>query len=221
MHELVVRTFVNQETIIVNRYPDICPHCNNGIVPQYLSGFKGSNEVFLTFYCSINSCKEFFVGKYDLNPSGRFWNFYYTLLGYPILTKFPPSIKRVSPLFSEIYNQAEIAQKNKLDQICGMGFRKSLEFLIKDYIISKGIANEVDVKKAPLGDCIKRYIENKRIKDNASRAAWLGNDETHYVRKWEAMDVENLKTIIKLTVSWIEMEAISDELDEVMPVPEK
>lgn len=221
MHQLSIRKFETQETININRYPDVCPHCHHGMVPQYLSGFMGKNEVFLTFYCSINTCNEFFIGKYDRNLSGGNWSFYYTLLGYPILTKFPDLIKDVSPSFLEIYKQAEVAQTNKLDQICGMGFRKSLEFLIKDYIISKGIADEKAIKKTSLGDCIKFHIENKRIKDNASRAAWLGNDETHYVRKWEAMDVENLKAIIKLTVSWIEMEAISDELDKAMPVPEK
>lgn len=36
------------------------------------------------------------------------------------------------------------------------------------------------------------------------RAVWLGNDETHYVRKWEEKDVNDLKLLVRLTVNWID-----------------
>ena len=45
-------------------------------------------------------------------------------------------ISELSPNFCEIYNQAYIAEQTNLMQICGTGYRKSLEFLIKDYLIS-------------------------------------------------------------------------------------
>jgi hypothetical protein len=42
------------------------------------------------------------------------------------------------------------------------------------------------------------------VKECAKRAAWLGNDETHYTRKWETKDVSDLKLLVKLTVNWID-----------------
>jgi hypothetical protein len=41
------------------------------------------------------------------------------------------------------------------------------------------------------------------VKACAKRAAWLGNDETHYVRKWTDKDVRDLKILITLTINWI------------------
>ncbi|MGF6947536.1 hypothetical protein QF028_000029 [Neobacillus sp. B4I6] len=39
----------------------------------------------------------------------------------------------------------------------------------------------------------------------AERAVWLGNDETHYVRKWDDKDLKDLKNLIDLTVYFISM----------------
>jgi hypothetical protein len=56
----------------------------------------------------------------------------------------------------------------------------------------------------------------------ASRAAWLGNDETHYLRTWEDKDLTDLKKLIELTVQWIEIEELArdvvvDMLEPVKP----
>ena len=48
---------------------------------------------------------------------------------------------------------------------------------------------------------ITAYIAHPKVASLAERDVWLGNDETHYVRKWEGKDVQDLKLLIKLTVS--------------------
>lgn len=68
-----------------------------------------------------------------------------------------------------------------------------------------------------LGRCIADDLADDRIKNVARRAAWLGNDETHYVRRWEDRDIENLKRLIELTVRWIEMELETEEALAAMP----
>ena len=66
-------------------------------------------------------------------------------------------------------------------QICGTGYRKSLEFLIKDYLISTLPEDQHEaIKNKFLNNCIRDNISNINIKTVASRAVWLGNDETHY-----------------------------------------
>ena len=44
-----------------------------------------------------------------------------------------------------------------------MGYRKSLEFLIKDYAIAFHPDKETDIVKSQLSPCINEYIDNKRI----------------------------------------------------------
>ena len=101
-----------------------------------------------------------------------------------------------------------------LDQICGVGYRKALEFLIKDYLISKASDEHIinSIKSTLLSNCIKKYVQNENIKNVAERATWLGNDETHYVRIWADKDVTNLKHLIDLTVRWIENEVETERV---------
>ena len=51
---------------------------------------------------------------------------------------------------------------------------------------------------------IGQYVEDANIKACAKRAVWLGNDETHYVKKWGDKDISDLKVLIKLTVGWVQ-----------------
>ena len=51
----------------------------------------------------------------------------------------------------------------------------------------------------------------------AERAIWLGNDETHYVRVWEAQSLADLKKLISLTLHWIEMEELTNSFEVNMP----
>jgi hypothetical protein len=103
-----------------------------------------------------------------------------------------------------------------LTEICGIGYRKALEFLIKDYLISNLPDEEEHIKKKLLGKCINDYVENPNIKEMAKRAVWLGNDETHYIRRWENKDINDLKILIDITVHWIEMEVLTNKYKDDM-----
>lgn len=105
----------------------------------------------------------------------------------------------------------------KLSQIMGVGYRKALEFLIKDYLISLHPDKDASIKAKLLGRCISDDINDIKIKSVAERATWIGNDETHYVRKWEDKDVSHLKALIDLCLHWIEAEISTRKLLENMP----
>jgi hypothetical protein len=130
-----------------------------------------------------------------------------------------PFIEPISPSFYEIFDQARSAENHRLLEIAGVGYRKSLEFLIKDYLMSRtdDSGRREEIKRKMLGACIADYITDDRIKSVAEPAAWLGNDETHYVRRWEGHDVTDLKQLIDLAVKWIEMELETDEALASMP----
>ena len=68
-----------------------------------------------------------------------------------------------------------------------------------------------------MASCINDYVDNSKIKTVSKRAVWLGNDETHYVRKWEGKNLHDLKTLIDLTLHWIEMEKLTESFEAEMP----
>lgn len=114
-------------------------------------------------------------------------------------------INNISSNFHVIYNQALNAEYYLLNEICGMGFRKAFEFLIKDYLIYLGKMTIDEAKKEiRLQKCIDFLDENYIIQKLATHIGYLGNDFSHYYRKWEKKDIKDLKEMINLLVDWIE-----------------
>jgi hypothetical protein len=135
----------------------------------------------------------------------------------------PPELQKISPDFCAIYDEAHKAEQLGLSLICGPGYRKSLEFLIKDYLISLQTEDESkrDIAHSPLMGVINKYVSDKRMLTTAQRATWLGNDETHYVRKWEDKELQDMKNLIKLTCYWIQSEHLTSEAVANMPEGKK
>ena len=214
-----------QVTITLNNYPDECPQCHHKgtftPVVLFLNRTKfNSNRVEVVFRCSNSKCYEVFLGYYR-ETANRTNTYVINHLKPEEHTKkdFSGMIMGISDDFSVIYNQALSAENSDLDQVCGPGYRKALEFLIKDYLIQKTSAESEHekIKKEALGVCISDRIEDRSIKEVAKRAVWLGNDETHYVRKWGEKDLQDLKNLIDLTIHWMEAEALTATLLKDMP----
>lgn len=205
-------------SVFIDKYPDECPHCHRGVDPTFLNGFRhfDNHLLHLSFFCPRLDCNKYFIGEYEEDNSDHFY-LTKTYLGRHKQKEFSETILGISPDFVEIYYQASTAEQNGLNQICGVGYRKALEFLIKDYIIYKNNNLKDTVEKILLGKCINDYIKNDKIKDIAKRATWLGNDETHYVRKWIGKNITDLKLLIDLTVHWIETEDLTDKMISSMP----
>lgn len=142
---------------------------------------------------------------------------------YKIKEDFPPHIEKLSPEFVLTFNQARSAEQLGLDKITGPGFRRALEFLIKDFLVSQ-IAEGPDAEKQieairskNLSQCIDD-IDYKKIKVTAKAATYLGNDATHYTKKWPDKDIQDLKRFIHLVVYWVETELSTNEMQEDMGV---
>ena len=97
------------------------------------------------------------------------------------------------------------------NEIAGVGYRKALEFLIKDYCIHKTPEKSDIIKRTNLGSVIENFVEDTNIKNCAKRATWLGNDETHYTKKWEDRDISDLKILIKLSCGWINSNLLTEK----------
>lgn len=198
--------------------PDVCPHCGTNMIPDIL--FKSSYDIKLknniSVFCQCISCYKYFAQEYKVTiaPNGAFKTSIVPY-SYKLLANYdlPPELEKVSPYFKEIYLQSLTAENDNLNQISGIGFRKSIEFLIKDFLIDFQKENKDDIIKMPLGQAIKK-INSERIKTLATASVWLGNDETHYNRKYEDKDVSDMKKFIKALSYFISSELIADDANE-------
>ncbi|MBI2042715.1 MAG: DUF4145 domain-containing protein [Candidatus Nealsonbacteria bacterium] len=209
----------------LDKVPNECPQCHEKISPIKWGGFfNRKNEdsdktLEVVFRCPNNDCHEIFIGYYSKRSDRN--DFYLRNTEPKTYSErlFSNTIKGLSVDFPRIFNQSLAAENAGLDQVCGAGYRKALEFLAKDYLLKQVKEDEEQekIKSEPLATCIKNRIKDPSIKEVAKRAAWLGNDETHYLRKWDQKDLQDLKKLIDLTVHWMEAEALTAQLLQDMP----
>jgi hypothetical protein len=217
-----------------------CPLCHHAIealpwgAGAYYSG-PGSTgagihpvDLQIVLRCPRPACHRLFIARYNRAAATDkshvdlgYWDFTKIEPRAHVVKGFPAEVQSLSKRFIEIFEQAAAAEEQGLDLICGAGYRKALEFLIKDFVKSftTDEAKQANIEKTPLAACIANYVDDPRLKTTASRATWLGNDETHYVRKWEDKDLKDLKKLIDLTVHWVSAEILTGELAISMPDP--
>ena len=205
----------------VDLYADECPHCGHDTTsnPFCAAAIETEHglELDLIFQCQNNACQHLFIANYETIP-GRASERHFRLreIGPPIFRapQVRASVRKTSPGFAAIYGQSAVAEGLKLKQVAGAGYRKALEFLVKDYCKILEPSKADSIEKTALGACINNFVTDENIKTTASRAVWLGNDETHYVRQYDDFDIEHLKELIDLTVNWIDTDVRTREFQQ-------
>jgi hypothetical protein len=212
----------------INKEPDSCPICQRGVKPiQHLAlcdkrkGYSDENSLKalqIIYRCPKEDCSNLFIAYYSPTSSIYDEFMFVNCLPYtPTLNTFSNEIQAISPIFQEVYNQAAIAESQNLMQICGPGYRKALEFLIKDYLIKLEPESKAEIETESLAVSINTRVTNSKIRSVSERAVWLGNDETHFVRKWSNKDLSDLKKLILATMHWIEQEELAKDILIDMP----
>ena len=201
--------------------------CHHGIHPVS----RGWDHIFGTdasiiervFACPLHSCGHLFLARYYKNPSSGYFFLRECVPTEPQSAQFPDELRKISPDFCAIYDEAHKAEQRGLLLVSGPGYRKALEFLIKDYLTSlqSDDAARKEIAQLPLMGCIKKYVTDRRMLITAERATWLGNDETHYIRKWEDKDLQDMKNLIQLTCYWIQSEHLTNAAAAGMPQGKK
>ncbi|MDU4696405.1 MAG: hypothetical protein E6Y08_11355 [Paenibacillus sp.] len=196
----------------VDFIPDQCPICKLHIAPIRHYARLLAGKLYILHQCTNKVCREAFLSVYR---NGYIDD---TTIGYRYISSHPQTftshsfteeISSLSQSFVSIYNQAAHAESLALFDICGPGYRKALEFLVKDYLIHNNPEQENEIKSRLLMACV-RTLPDGNIKFCAERATWLGNDETHYTRKWEEQDLNDLKNLITLTVNYVTNERLME-----------
>lgn len=191
-----------------------CPICGTTLVPEVLSSVslnetaesddEYENKAFLINYCS--KCDECFLSRHIYNSRKDFYSFHSSAPVKSNNQYFSENIQKLSPDFVSVYNDSLCAEKSGLLSICGMGYRKSLEFLIKDYALYLNPSEKERIIKSTLSSCINQFIKDERLRTLATASTWIGNDETHYVKKHPDYGIEDQKIFINAFVTFIDSE---------------
>ena len=217
--ELTIDASSGRQRIYISEI-EKCPLCKYSLIPELIYEYLPPYERDAIFLYRCPKCHDFFIAVYSdvLQSCGTFPSRILKLAPQ----NFVPAtcneyVSEISPQFVKIYNQALAAENSNLDEIAGIGYRRALEFLIKDFLISENQDDTETIKALPLGKCINNKIDNHQLKIAASRAAWLGNDQAHYVQKFEDKDISDLKHIINIACHWIALIMETREIEQIQP----
>lgn len=189
-----------------------CPCCHYASSPTYFDGVmfasKANNipiTVFLILYCT--RCKNIYIAKYTSETGLDNLKLQFVYPKQYNSSVFSDEINSLSPEFVSIFNQSSEAEHNPNTQgLAGLGYRKSLEFLIKDYLIKLKHQDKEHTSKLELNKCVDKLDAD--LQDVARACAWIGNDETHYFKQNPDYNIEDLKIFIQYLVSEIDHECI-------------
>lgn len=223
----IMHTATIKDTAVTMRMVPKCYYCG-AVLPKkidilaegYTSNSNGSaaehGTYFILLKCPYCECIKTYLFSVNANRNNRSkLNSYGTAKRQKKRieeTEFPESIMDISERFASIYSQSYQAEKNHLDELSGMGYRKALEFLVKDYAIHKFPDQKETIMRHSLQAAMKT-IDTHEISVLGQVATKIGNDETHYYRKHE-WKVSELKNYIEAIIFFITSDLSYDQADE-------
>ncbi|GIP63322.1 hypothetical protein J32TS6_18770 [Virgibacillus pantothenticus] len=222
--EFIVRRSDNVNSSFEIDTPNVCPYCEQSGSHSLVAASSNSDDRLVSIILECVVCKETFFAKYNIVTDRQKFDHFGKPLKTEIIEVFPhkaasnnlpADIKDIYPDFYEIYIQALEAESHNLNHITGMSYRKSLEFLVKQYLIDRYPEEEDNIREELLGKSIKR-IEYPMIQNLAKATSWLGNDETHFTKKHPDYDVSDIKKFIVSLCHLIVAEHVAEETNELL-----
>jgi hypothetical protein len=192
--------------------PNICPHCHVVNTPNnqwnvFSIDTDGIQNFLSAWKCSNQNCNRIFIAMYKVQnkmlifsrflnglPKGPIWP--KPILNLKSGNGKDPS-KPENSKFTKTYLQSLEAESKGLDELAGMGYRKAIEYLVKDWAIQNNLTEKDKIENSWLGSVITNYYTGD-LKDILERATWLGNDQAHYNKIFEEYDISILKELIDL-----------------------
>ncbi len=194
--------------------PNICPYCAVASDYQILQREERKAdfdhlETAVILQCP--NCKNFIFaqfldnGRYKVYPQPQ----PYPNISKEILTEYPE--------FAKVYLQALTAESQNLDEICGMGYRKAIEYLVKRYAEQLFQDDKDNIENEPLSKTINR-IPDADIQLLARKISWLGNDQVHIVAKHPDYGIVDMKNFIEALSYFILMKKRIQQAATISPV---
>ncbi len=172
----------------------LCPYCKTFVSGGYTDKhfIPINNETtFFTLAQKCAFCDGTFVATYVIKNKATTF-----LSSFPVI-KDESDVDHIlagcSPRFADLYKQSYMCYTNQQFDLAAMGFRSALECLVKDFAIEFLNIPKDEVIKKSLFQAIAEYLKDVELVKSADVVRMLGNDYTHYQRKFTDHDIETLK----------------------------
>lgn len=196
-----------------------CPYCGNANITNALYAYApsfsdGVENTFKYAYCIFEcaKCKHVFIsiGRVVCRDTSTWMHISeFFIPERSTKRNFSDEIKTLSPDFVDVYNKA-LAIENRNDiESAGMIYRKSLEYLIYDYLTKCKSIDISSIKVLTLGQVIQEFLRNDEDgawESVATLANWIGNDFTHVNKRNSDLNIEDLKQYLNIAVNMISLE---------------
>lgn len=186
--------------------PVICPHCNMGtdapLSNKHNFALNGYSFIAATGKCTACG-KEFFFACHN-TPEKKAKN----VCLYPTIQFVPyqnETLASISERFIDMFNQALQCEFNENYELAAIGYRSALEILIKDFAINELGKSIEEVSGKKLHAAIGEYLNQNELVNTADVIRILGNDYTHYQRRYPQHDFELLKAYMDIFLKQIEV----------------
>ena len=202
-----------KQTLFLNHYcrnieleiENQCPFCGYFNSPKKISDMYVHNDYLkpMVLIFETSCCNKHFLSLYIIeNGEAKLIKTYPT--GSPDV--FPQTIQELSPNFIKLHTQAKTSENNAHFELASTGYRNALEFLVKDFAIKVLNKSVEEVASKSLYKAIEDYLPNENLIKSADVVRILGNDNTHYLRKYPDIDIFTLKTYLQYFVEIINRE---------------
>jgi hypothetical protein len=185
--------------------PYLCPHCkvsNNPVTNHLFVHSYQTGEVLSGFIHRCTSCAKLHFSLQMIK--GKSASF---ISGFPSTehVTFGELISEMSPRFVDLYNQANTSEENSHFDLAGMGYRASLEVLIKDYALEFELDSKEEISKLNLNNAIGKYFKSEESIISADVVRKLGNGYAHWENEHDDLPLEVLKTYLEIFIKQIEV----------------
>lgn len=178
--------------------PVLCPTC--GVSNNPTTTFAGSTEKMAFFKHRCTLCNKF---HYSIQEYESDQGTCRAIYPNQQPSSLPPQIVSFSSRFVKMYRDAEFAENNNSIDLAGIGYRASLEILLKDYALDFKLDSFDDIAKINLNNAISKYFKTDFDTQSAADVVRiLGNDYAHWEQK-EDRDIDVLKAYLNIFVQII------------------
>ena len=196
--------------------PKLCLHCykeSNQSIQIHTK--KRSKSMVIVTKCPI--CDKYNLYAYSFKTENSSKGDYvpYTYLPQ-IENNINEDLEKLSPIGCKTYQEALVTLALSLNEVTGMAIRKAIECFIKDYLITFIGKDKNKIIKMPLAAAIREIEDAPKLVSLSDAIRELGNDNTHYNKKYDEISVSHMKEFADYLIEHIKVEIKLKKTTEII-----
>lgn len=200
--EFKLKSFTDSSLSLVTnvtlQIPKLCPNCGVSNNPSINRAGVSGKVVFFKLFCTDCLNDHYTLNQIE-NKTGKILAYFPK--NQP--SDLPKLVCDFSPRFEKMYHDAELSEENNAIDLAGIGYRASLEILVKDYALANEIDTFENISKKNLNNAIGQYFKSEMdLQTSADVVRILGNDYAHWDQH-EGYDIETLKSYLQIFIQII------------------